>query len=116
MRDQRPYNVKYYQRNRQREIDRVLARQRATLEFLRDLRRVPCKDCGARFEPHQMDFDHRDPSTKAFQVTKPLLASRSRLIAEIAKCELVCTNCHTIRTFKRNGWGPWAADIAEAAH
>jgi len=42
--------------------------------------------------------------------------SEQEILAEIAKCELVCTNCHTIRTFKRNGWGPWAVDTAEAAH
>ena len=98
-RDQRPYNVRYYQRNRQREIDRVTSRQRATIEFLRDLRRIPCKECGGRLEPHQMDFDHRDPSTNSFQVTDSRLRSRERLLAEIAKCDIVCANCHAIRTY-----------------
>jgi hypothetical protein len=68
-RDQRPYNVSYYRRNRQREIDRVTTRQHATLEFLRELRQVPYKDCGGTFLPHQMDFDHRDPATKSFGLT-----------------------------------------------
>jgi len=100
-RDQRPYNVNYYRRNRQREINRVLTRQRATLEFLRELRRVPCKDCGQTFLPHQMDFDHRDPDTKLFGITwsKALLAPRARLLAEIAKCDVVCANCHAVRTY-----------------
>ena len=100
-RPQRPYNVKYYARNRRREIDRVMTRQRATLEFLRELRRVPCKDCRRRFLAHQMDFDHRDPSTKSFQVTDSgaMLAPRSRLLAEIAKCDVVCATCHAIRTY-----------------
>jgi len=30
--------------------------------------------------------------------------SEQEILDEIAKCELVCTNCHTIRTFRRNGW------------
>lgn len=30
--------------------------------------------------------------------------SEEEILNEIAKCELVCTNCHIIRTFKRNGW------------
>lgn len=102
-RDQRPYNVKYYARNRQREIDRVMTRQRATLEFLRELRRVPCMDCRGTFEPHQMDFDHRDPLSKSFQVTGPLLTSRARLLAEIAKCDIVCANCHAVRTYRLQG-------------
>jgi hypothetical protein len=99
---QRPYNVEYYRRNRFTEIDRVMSRQRATLEFLRQLRRVPCNDCGGTFEPHQMDFDHRDPSTKAFNVTasRAMLMKRDRLLAEIAKCDIVCANCHSIRTYE----------------
>ena len=100
-RDQRPYNVRYYQRNRQREIDRVMTRQRATLEFLRQLRRVPCMDCGGTFQPHQMDFDHRDPSLKLFQVTdsRAMLAPRARLLHEVAKCDVVCATCHAIRSY-----------------
>jgi len=31
--------------------------------------------------------------------------SRQEILDEIAKCDLVCTNCHIIRTFARNGWG-----------
>lgn len=103
-RDQRPYNVKYYARNRQQELDRVVRRQRATLEFLRALRRVPCEDCRGTFLPHQMDFDHRDPDTKSFGVTwsKAMLAPRQRLLDEIAKCDVVCANCHAIRTYALN--------------
>ena len=102
-RPQRPYNVTYYQRNRRREIDRVTIRQRLTVEFLRDRRRVPCMDCGRRYLPHQMDFDHRDPSTKSFQLTdgRAQLAARSRLLEEIAKCDVVCATCHAIRTYRQ---------------
>ena len=108
-RDQRPYNVSYYRRNRQREIDRVMTRQRATLEFLRDLRRVPCKDCGRRFQPHQMDFDHRDPEAKLFNITasRAMLMARDPLLAEVAKCDVLCANCHRVRTFALQA-GRWA--------
>src|SRR5438477_1746010 len=100
-RDQRPYNVSYYGRNRQREIDRVTRRQQATLEFTRDLRRVPCQDCGGTFKPHQMDFDHRVPEQKSFNVTasRAMLMRRDRLLQEIAKCDIVCANCHSARTY-----------------
>ena len=102
-RPQRPYNVSYYWRNRQAEIDRVTARQRATVAFLRELRREPCRDCGRRFLPHQMDFDHRDPTTKLFQVTTAgaLLTSRARLLAEIAKCDVICATCHAVRSYRQ---------------
>jgi hypothetical protein len=103
-RDQRPYNVSYYHRNRQREIDRVTTRQRATLAFPRELRRVPCLDCGGTFRPHRMEFDHRDPSTKSFQVTDSgLRKNRKRLLAEIATGDIVCANCHAARTYALHG-------------
>lgn len=99
-RDQRPYNVAYYARNREAEITRVTTRQRATLQWLRELRRVPCADCGGMFPPYVMDFDHRDPAAKSFSVAadKVLLKNRLELEAEIAKCDIVCANCHRIRT------------------
>lgn len=76
-------------------------RQAATLEFLRRSRRVPCADCGRTFEPYQMDFDHRTPAEKSFNVTagRAMLMSRDRLMAEIAKCDIVCANCHAMRTY-----------------
>ncbi len=100
VRNQRPTNVDYYRRNREREHARVRVRQIGQLELLRDLRRVPCRDCGLRFEPHQMDFDHRDPATKSFNVTtgRAMLMATAKLLAEVDKCDIVCANCHRIRT------------------
>src|SRR5204863_303358 len=80
--------------HRDEEIERVRVRQAATLEFLRDLRRRPCADCGQNFSPWVMDFDHRDPRTKSFSLAAghALLKSREVLLAEIAKCDIVCAN------------------------
>ena len=100
-REQRPYNVRYYAAHRDAELARVKARQDATTRFLRDLRRVPCDDCGEMFPPHMMDFDHRDPRKKLFSIAAghALLMSRAKLIAEIEKCDIVCANCHALRTY-----------------
>jgi hypothetical protein len=100
-RPQRPYNVRCYATHRQAELDRVKKRQDATLAFLRNLRRVPCDDCREIFLPHMMDFDHRDPSKKLFTIAggHALLMSRERLIAEVEKCDIVCANCHALRTY-----------------
>jgi hypothetical protein len=99
--DQREYNVAYYAEHRTEEIERVRLRQAATLEFLRELRRRPCADCGQTFPPWVMDFDHRDPKAKSFGLAagKALLKSRDVLLAEIAKCDIVCANCHAVRTY-----------------
>lgn len=70
------------------------------VELLRDLRRVPCADCGLRYKPHQMDFDHRDPGTKSFNLMagRAMLMPTWKVLAEVAKCDIVCVNCHRIRT------------------
>lgn len=42
--------------------------------------------------------------------------SAGGILHELTKCELVCANCHTIRTFRRNGWGTWSLHEAGAAY
>lgn len=61
-----------------------------------------CTDCGYRGHPAALDFDHipgRGP--KLFQIGSTQLRSRESIMAEIAKCEVVCANCHRIRTYQR---------------
>lgn len=109
-RDQRAANAAYYRRNLRLEKARIRARQTGTRDALRELRSGPCADCGGAFEPHQMDFDHRDPAAKSFRLTSgaAMLASAQRLKAEIAKCDVVCANCHRIRTRQRGTEAPRA--------
>ncbi len=103
-RDQRRTNVAYYQRNRDQEVRRIRRRQDVTRDYLRHRRDQPCVDCGDSFRAHQMDFDHRDPSAKSFRLTagRAMLMPRARLDAEIAKCDVVCANCHRVRTRLRS--------------
>jgi len=48
-----------------------------------------------------MDFDHRDPTTKFKGVTRMIFGSIERMLAEAEKCDIVCANCHRLRTFDR---------------
>jgi hypothetical protein len=48
-----------------------------------------------------MDFDHRPGEEKLFNVSRFCVASMQLVLAEVAKCDLVCSNCHRIRTIKR---------------
>lgn len=48
-----------------------------------------------------MDFDHRDPATKVYGVSQMLTCSMAAIEDEMSKCDLVCANCHRIRTFDR---------------
>ena len=100
---QRPANVRYYEQNRSAERARVRVRQQRTVEFLRELRAGACAECGGTFAPHQMDFDHRDGSTRSFRLTSggAMLRPMAALLDEVAKCDVVCANCHRVRTQRR---------------
>jgi len=42
---------------------------------------------------------------------------REEVLAEVAKCELVCANCHNMRTFARNGWASsWSLSETSALY
>ncbi len=82
-------------------IEGQRARWHANAAMLNQIRDVPCADCGRRFPPCVMQFDHRDAMTKANEVTRMLMRGRSAILAEVAKCDIVCTNCHRVRTYER---------------
>jgi len=73
-------------------------RRRAVLE---EIKSRPCADCGGSFPPYVMDLDHRDPSEKVAPVSQLINAGEAAIRAEAAKCDVVCANCHRIRTFER---------------
>lgn len=47
-----------------------------------------------------MEYDHRPGEKKLFTIARMVVAQRSweLIAAEIAKCDLVCANCHRYRT------------------
>jgi len=68
--------------------------------FVDDLKtKGSCIDCKQKFHPVCMQFHHRDPATKIKAVAEMLSHSRETLEAEIAKCDLICANCHLLRTY-----------------
>jgi hypothetical protein len=70
-------------------------------EIVTELKRVPCAQCGGTFDPICMDFDHREGETKIADISAMMHAPLERLFAEIAKCDVVCANCHRLRTAAR---------------
>ncbi len=81
--------------------DRVDAQKRAyTARFVQkrdELKNQPCADCGRRYHPRLMDFDHLVVGSKT-RVIGRMRANVQALVEEIAKCELVCVMCHRART------------------
>lgn len=61
-----------------------------------------CVDCGFKGHPAALEFDHIPGTEKKFNIGEEIgNKSREVLWEEIAKCDVVCANCHAIRTATR---------------
>ena len=62
------------------------------------LKNRPCTDCEKQYPSPVMDWDHVH-GEKEFSLGDSLANNigRERILAEIEKCELVCSNCHRLR-------------------
>lgn len=127
-RDRREYSKKYYQLHKQHILEYGRAYQRKHPQYaaeygkaynhshptyLRELKRArklkiidmlggKCVDCNSAFpgHPEVLDLDH--VTGEKVRAIGNLLSSKwERLLAEVEKCELVCSNCHRIRTAER---------------
>ena len=80
-----------------------IAKQKAYLaQYLRDLKtKSACIDCGINYPYYVMDFDHVRGQKHANVMELVSTLSKKRIDLEIAKCEIVCSNCHRIRTHMR---------------
>ncbi len=81
-----------------------LARLATRDEFLANYKMSRgCTDCGYRGHPRALDFDHVS-GEKSFTIGGVNREGKSmkEILAEMGKCEVVCANCHRIRTFNRS--------------
>jgi hypothetical protein len=62
---------------------------------------APCADCGVQYPYYVMDFDHRPDEVKLFEMSDSYTLRMELMLAEIAKCDVVCANCHRERTHTR---------------
>ena len=119
--DWRAYYRDYYRANSAREIAKVRAYQERNSEKVAayqskyrrkryerrwtDLRALKllrgCTDCGYEDNSDALEFDHLPGTDKKFGVSECYRVSDASLIAELNKCEVVCSNCHSIRTATR---------------
>lgn len=74
------------------------AERAAVTRRIRELKSAPCTDCGGTFDPVCMDFDHRPGEEKIDCVSSLAWMGLDAVLAEISKCDLVCANCHRLRT------------------
>ena len=90
------HRVRYVAQARERK--RVVAEERMRF-LLRYFRAHPCLDCDEA-DPLVLEFDHR--GDKAFDIGQALpYRAWEAILEEIAKCDVVCANCHRRRTARR---------------
>lgn len=90
----------WYLRNREMVLKSSHEKRIRNNAWVNEQKNKPCADCGGTFPACVMDFHHRDPKTKIASIAKAVSCmSRAALIEEIAKCDLICANCHRIREY-----------------
>jgi len=102
------YDAVYFQANkhrRRKDPDKNAGFRR----WYADLKSRPCADCEGTFPPAVMHWDHLPGTAKTGDVGRLAARTNRRLVLEeIAKCELVCANCHAVRTTTRMSRSPAA--------
>lgn len=100
----------WYQRNKKRHIANVSQRRREGKAKIRGyileyLKSHPCSNCGET-DPIVLEFHHRNGEEKRANIGEIYGVGFSWKIVEkeIAKCDVLCANCHHRKTAKEQGW------------
>ena len=75
--------------------------------------RKGCAKCGYNKNAQALQFNHVNPEDKCFLIAqraqnmylKRYTKGKQMLRLEIAKCEVLCANCHSILTFEEKHFG-----------
>ena len=100
------YQKQWYERNAERHKAATAANRaavrRANKELVRTAKARPCADCGVQYPPHVMDFDHVRGRKSGNIAHMKTYVRTATLASEIAKCDVVCANCHRVRSHARS--------------
>lgn len=91
----------WYERNKKAQAARRRKQKERGRAYIRSLKKSPCVDCDNTYPYYVMDFDHL--GDKSFALANVNGQSIETIKQELAKCELVCANCHRVRTHNRRG-------------
>lgn len=87
---------KWYHNNKEKAYKAVKDRRQELKKWFIDIRKdLFCVVCQEE-ETCCLDFHHRDPKSKEKCVARMILDgwSKKRVLEEIDKCDVVCSNCH----------------------
>jgi len=90
----------YSEKHPDRRKDVGDARRAVRVPIIREAKDRPCADCGVQYPYYVMQFDHVR-GEKKFNLGGGWNNSIEAIQEEIAKCDVVCANCHAERTYQR---------------
>jgi hypothetical protein len=103
---QKAAQARHYQENRSvydaRKTANRVEQRLVNVAYMKSAKGAPCLDCQIEYPYYVMQFDHIRGTKKGNVASMAHQGvALSTLQSEIAKCELVCANCHAERTFRR---------------
>ena len=70
--------------------------------FLRAYKQtLGCRDCGYSEHCAALQFHHRNPSEKTFNLAGCENFTWQMIHVEVEKCDVLCSNCHAIHEFEQ---------------
>ncbi len=85
---------KYYRQNKAYYLKKAAERKKRQRQWLRELKtKSGCVNCGEN-DPVCLVYHHLNASDKKLEVANLADYSRTRILAEIAACVVLCLNCH----------------------
>lgn len=76
----RKYNLRLYHERRKELVERLGGR---------------CVVCGTT---ENLEFDHKDPTTKTLHLSRQLTRAKTIIEHECTKCQLLCRTCHILKS------------------
>jgi hypothetical protein len=92
------YSKTYYEKNKKEVIQKINAKKKAHKEWFAKFKATKsCTICGES-RPATLDFHHTDPKKTNKKVHKLVSDGHTkiRLLKEIEKCVVLCSNCHRV--------------------
>lgn len=95
------YTKAHYEKNKKYYLNKAKKNTARYAKEITKLKAQPCTDCKQSYPYYVMDFDHVTGEKFANVSSLQAAGQLKKAKEEIGKCELVCANCHRIRTYKR---------------
>jgi hypothetical protein len=96
------YDAARYLADKEQIMVRNRGYQKSLVAMEKALKENPCADCETQYHFSMMEWDHL-PGFKKLGAPRDFAKSgqKKKMLDEIAKCDLVCANCHSYRTYLR---------------